>query len=292
MHVQAGRRERLHRTGAGLQELPQHPGHHLGLRDHRRPGGPSGLRLPLRERALRRDPRGARRHLHRTRSRNTSGSWATRSPPSGRSRRPAFPVVPGSEGALASEEEAVAAADAIGYPVLIKASSGGGGRGMKVAAEPRRGRRSLWHGARRGQGRVRRRCGLYGALSRHPAPHRASGCCRLLRRRLSPRRTRLFAAAPAPEDDGGGPLPRPRRGTQRAAIGKVVVDAVEGHWLPRCRHHRVPVRGRRVLLHRDEHPPPGRTSNHRGDHRHRPGARTDPHRRRACPSRSPRTTSS
>ena len=44
-----------------------------------------------------------------------------------------IPVVPGSEGALASENDAVVAADQIGYPVLIKAASGGGGRGMKVA---------------------------------------------------------------------------------------------------------------------------------------------------------------
>src|ERR1017187_10088171 len=44
-----------------------------------------------------------------------------------------IPVVPGSEGALASEAQALAAADAIGFPVLIKASAGGGGRGMKVA---------------------------------------------------------------------------------------------------------------------------------------------------------------
>ncbi len=44
-----------------------------------------------------------------------------------------IPVVPGSEGALKTEEEAFAAADEIGYPVLIKAAAGGGGRGMKVA---------------------------------------------------------------------------------------------------------------------------------------------------------------
>ncbi|MHB8528864.1 MAG: acetyl-CoA carboxylase biotin carboxylase subunit [Caulobacteraceae bacterium] len=44
-----------------------------------------------------------------------------------------IPVVPGSEGALASEAEALAAAEEIGFPVLIKASAGGGGRGMKVA---------------------------------------------------------------------------------------------------------------------------------------------------------------
>ncbi|HMA13778.1 MAG TPA: acetyl-CoA carboxylase biotin carboxylase subunit [Kiloniellaceae bacterium] len=44
-----------------------------------------------------------------------------------------IPVVPGSDGAVTSAEAARRAADAIGYPVLIKASAGGGGRGMKVA---------------------------------------------------------------------------------------------------------------------------------------------------------------
>ncbi len=44
-----------------------------------------------------------------------------------------IPVVPGSEGAIPDENAAVEIADSIGYPVLIKASAGGGGRGMKVA---------------------------------------------------------------------------------------------------------------------------------------------------------------
>jgi acetyl-CoA carboxylase biotin carboxylase subunit len=44
-----------------------------------------------------------------------------------------IPVVPGSDGALSSAAEAIAAADEIGFPVLIKAAAGGGGRGMKVA---------------------------------------------------------------------------------------------------------------------------------------------------------------
>lgn len=43
------------------------------------------------------------------------------------------PVVPGSEGALKNIEEARNLAKEIGFPVLIKASSGGGGRGMRVA---------------------------------------------------------------------------------------------------------------------------------------------------------------
>lgn len=43
------------------------------------------------------------------------------------------PVVPGSDGIINTLEEAVLIADKIGYPVLIKASNGGGGRGMRVA---------------------------------------------------------------------------------------------------------------------------------------------------------------
>ncbi len=44
-----------------------------------------------------------------------------------------IPVVPGSRGAITDEAEATRIAADIGYPVLIKAVSGGGGRGMKVA---------------------------------------------------------------------------------------------------------------------------------------------------------------
>ncbi|HET7164739.1 MAG TPA: acetyl-CoA carboxylase biotin carboxylase subunit [Pseudolabrys sp.] len=44
-----------------------------------------------------------------------------------------IPVVPGSEGGVGSDQEATRIADGIGYPVLIKAAAGGGGRGMKVA---------------------------------------------------------------------------------------------------------------------------------------------------------------
>ncbi len=46
-----------------------------------------------------------------------------------------IPVVPGSDGAVNTPDEAAAAAEAIGFPVLIKAAAGGGGRGMKVARD-------------------------------------------------------------------------------------------------------------------------------------------------------------
>ena len=48
-------------------------------------------------------------------------------------KRLGIPVVPGSEGAVNDEATAKRVAAEIGYPVLIKAASGGGGRGMKVA---------------------------------------------------------------------------------------------------------------------------------------------------------------
>jgi acetyl-CoA carboxylase, biotin carboxylase subunit len=44
-----------------------------------------------------------------------------------------IPVVPGSDGGVTSDAEALAIARDIGFPVLVKAAAGGGGRGMKVA---------------------------------------------------------------------------------------------------------------------------------------------------------------
>ena len=43
------------------------------------------------------------------------------------------PVVPGSEGLIYSKEQAIEIAEQIGYPVILKASAGGGGRGIRIA---------------------------------------------------------------------------------------------------------------------------------------------------------------
>ena len=50
--------------------------------------------------------------------------------------RAGVPVIPGSEGAVTDAETAGKEADRIGYPVIIKASAGGGGKGMRVAQGP------------------------------------------------------------------------------------------------------------------------------------------------------------
>jgi len=46
------------------------------------------------------------------------------------------PILPGSQGILKSAEEAIEIAAKIGYPVMLKASAGGGGRGMRVVRAP------------------------------------------------------------------------------------------------------------------------------------------------------------
>ncbi len=51
-------------------------------------------------------------------------------------RKAGVPVVPGSDGVVKEIKEGMEIANAIGYPVLIKASAGGGGKGMRIVREP------------------------------------------------------------------------------------------------------------------------------------------------------------
>ena len=48
-------------------------------------------------------------------------------------RKMGIPIIPGSDGVVTSAEEATVIAASIGYPVIIKATGGGGGRGMRIA---------------------------------------------------------------------------------------------------------------------------------------------------------------
>ena len=68
----ARRRDRLHRPAALAAELSQHAGDHRRGRGHGRRRDPSGLRLPVGERRLRRARRGERLHLHRAEARDDS----------------------------------------------------------------------------------------------------------------------------------------------------------------------------------------------------------------------------
>ncbi len=61
------------------------------------------------------------------------------------------PIFPGSDGAIEEEDEAVAVAARIGYPVIIKAAAGGGGRGMRVCHNEATLRGSLKNASREAQ---------------------------------------------------------------------------------------------------------------------------------------------
>jgi acetyl-CoA carboxylase biotin carboxylase subunit len=136
-----------------------------------------------------------------------------------------IPVVPGSEGAITSEAEALAAAEAIGFPVLIKAAAGGGGRGMKVA----RDREAVAEAYATARGEAKAAFGddavymeRYLATPRHielqVVADGFGAVCHLGERdcSLQRRHQKMMEEAPSPAIDEAA----------RAAIGKVVVDAV------------------------------------------------------------------
>ncbi|HXV00281.1 MAG TPA: acetyl-CoA carboxylase biotin carboxylase subunit [Caulobacteraceae bacterium] len=141
-------------------------------------------------------------------------------------RAAGIPVVPGSEGALDTEGEAVAAADAIGYPVLIKAAAGGGGRGMKVA----RTREEVPEAFATARGEARAAFGddqvymeRYLATPRHievqVIADAFGAVCHLGERdcSLQRRHQKLMEEAPSPAIDP----------STRARIGGVVVEAIK-----------------------------------------------------------------
>ena len=149
-----------------------------------------------------------------------------------------IPVVPGSDGAVTPDDDAMAIGKAIGFPVLVKAAAGGGGRGMKVAHTADDLMMALIDGVQRGQVGVRRRLGLSRKIPAEAAPHRDPDSRRRPRRRDPSRRARLLAAAPSPEGLGRRPLAgscrrRPRQDRRDLRQG----DA--GHEISRRRHHRI-----------------------------------------------------
>ncbi len=137
-----------------------------------------------------------------------------------------IPVVPGSDGAITSEAAALKAADAIGYPVLIKAAAGGGGRGMKVA----RAREDVAEAYATARGEAKAAFGddavymeRYLSTPRHielqVVADAFGAVCHLGERdcSLQRRHQKMMEEAPSPAIDAA----------TRAKIGKVVVDAVK-----------------------------------------------------------------
>ena len=129
----AGRRGGAHRPGAQPRELPG------GRQDHRRLQGAPARRPCTRATAscprTRTSRAASRKKASSSSARSTTRSprWATRS--RRRSWRSTAKVntIPGWNEAIETPEQAVEIAKDIGYPVMIKASAGGGGKGLRVA---------------------------------------------------------------------------------------------------------------------------------------------------------------
>ena len=183
-------------------------------------------------------------------------------------------------GVIEDEKHAVKIADAIGYPVMIKASAGGGGKGMRIAHSTSRSRRRLRPRQGRSQGVVRRRPGLHREIHRRSPPHRNPGARRQARQRHLSRRARMLDPAPQSEGDRGSAVAAARR-DHPPPDGRAGGRAGEGRELRFRRHRRIRRRpGQELLFPGDEHAAAGRASRDRTDHRHRSGRADDPGRGR------------
>ena len=190
-----------------------------------------------------------------------------------------IPVVPGSDGGVGSDDEARRLARDIGFPVMVKAAAGGGGRGMKVI----RSEADLASALAMARAESKAAFGddtlyleKYLERPRHieiqvlgdgkgRAIHLGERDCSLQRRHQ-----KVWEEGPSPALNMAA----------RDSIGETVAARHARDQISRRRHGRIPIRRRRVQFHRDEHAHPGRAPGDRNDHRHRPRPRADPRRRR------------
>ena len=121
------------------------------------------------------------------------------------------PIVPGYHGAEQDIATLRREAERIGYPVLVKASAGGGGRGMRVVNDDGELAEAVAGAKREALSRVRRRPRAAREICRQAAPHRGAGVRRQPRQRRLAVRARMHPAAPPSEGDRGGARGRPRR---------------------------------------------------------------------------------
>ena len=174
---------------------------------------------------------------------------------------------PGSKGVVASAAEAAAIAERIGYPVLLKASAGGGGRGMRVVNDPSMIEKAFLEASREATIAFGNGAMYLKNSDRYPA-HRDPGAGRWAQYPASGR-AGLFLSTSESEAC---------RGESVAGIERVAARAdrrgggppVQARELSKRRHDRVHSRSRiaALLLHGNEHADPGRASCHRNGLRH------------------------
>ena len=118
-------------------------------------------------------------------------------------KKAGLPLLPGTDGPVESEEAALKFATPCGFPVIVKATAGGGGRGMRVVRNAAGAGPRDQDGAARGGGGVRRSRRLHREVPREPAAHRGAGDGRPPWRRRASRRARVLDPA-APSEAARG----------------------------------------------------------------------------------------
>ena len=104
-------------------------------------------------------------------------------------KKAGVPILPGSDGPIDSEEKALKIAKEIGFPVIVKATAGGGGRGMRVVRAPGELVSCGEDGPARSRSRVRRRRRVHREVRRVSAAHRVPDSRRPARQCRAPGRT-------------------------------------------------------------------------------------------------------
>ena len=176
-------------------------------------------------------------------------------------RAAGVPLVPGTEGVATPRTRSAIAAAELGFPVLLKATAGGGGKGMRVVDSPDGARGRLRRRERRGGGGVRRRLALpregrspRRATSRSRCSATAQGGVLTLGERecsIQRRHQKLVEESPSPA------LTPETREEMEAAVER----ACRAARVRERRHLRVPARARTASrLHRGQLPAPGRAS--------------------------------
>ena len=259
----AGRRGGVHRPGAQPRELPG------GRQDHRRPARPTGAQavhpgygfLSENEDFARRvEEEGivfiGPKHY-------SIAAMGDKIASKKLALEAKVNTIPGWNEAIETPEQAVQIAKDIGYPVMIKASAGGGGKGLRVAFNDKEAFEGFSSCRNEAQEQLRRRPRVHREVRREPAPHRDPGAGRRARQHRLPARARMLDPAPPPEGDRGGAVALHQRGHAQGH-GRAGGGAGQGGEVPERGHGGVRGRqGPELLLPGDEHAAAGRAPGHR-----------------------------